>query len=485
MVAEDNKSLPFVGRTNSLQRLQLLLSKKTASLVVIRGRRRIGKSRLVEEFGKNHRFLQFSGLAPDKSVTAQDQRDAFAKRLGLYCDFPTLRSTDWTDLFQMLAAQTREGRAIILIDEISWMATDDPTFLPKLKNAWDLELKKNSELILILCGSVSVWIEKNILSSTGYFGRIPTEINLDELSLEDCNTLIEAQQFVGTSYEKFQLLSITGGVPWYLEQLQPGFTTEQNIKNLCFTEGGMLVKEFEKIFHDLFNSKAAIYKDIVKLLANGSLENHKIAEALNYPRSGALSNYLKQLTISNYVTRDRCWTFSNGKYNRISKYRLSDNYLRFYLKFIEPNLERINRGDYADVHLGTFSGYAVTLGYQFENLVIKNRKGIFNILGLNISEILSDNPYFQRNTSKQKGCQIDYLIQTRLNVLFVCEIKFSKNIIGHSIIDEVQEKINRLSKPRNFACVPILIHVNGVSDAVYDANYFHKIIDFSEFLTEV
>lgn len=476
-------SLPFVGRENSLQRLQLLLSKKTASLVVVKGRRRIGKSRLIEEFGKEHRFLQFSGLPPEKKVTAQDQRDAFAKRLGSYCNFHSLRGTDWSDLFQMLAEKTSSGRVIILLDEISWMAQGDPTFLAKLKNAWDLELKKNPELILILCGSVSVWIEENIISSTGYFGRIPFEINLDELALNDCDQLLNAQQFVGTDYEKFQILSITGGVPWYLEQLQPGFTAEQNIKNLCFTEGAILVKEFDKIFHDLFDSKGSMYEEIVRLLANGSLENNEIATALNYQRSGALSHYLKQLTISNFVTRDRCWRFIDGKYMRFSKYRLSDNYLRFYLKFIEPNLERINRGDYESIYLGNFPGYSITLGHQFENLVIKNRKTIFKILGLNINEILSDNPYFQHKTIRHKGCQIDYLIQTRLNSLFVIEIKFSKNILGKSVIDEVKEKIKRLSKPQHFSCIPVLIHVNGVSDAVSDANYFYKIIDFRELLT--
>src|SRR5438132_10542184 len=122
-------------------------------------------------------------------MTAQEKRDVFAKRLEDYRNLPRLRANDWTDLFTVLANQTREGRVIILLDEITWMATDDPTFLGKLKNIWDLELKKNPELILILCGSVSVWIEENILSSTGYFGRIPLTITLDELSLHDCNQL--------------------------------------------------------------------------------------------------------------------------------------------------------------------------------------------------------------------------------------------------------------------------------------------------------
>ncbi|MCW5589792.1 MAG: AAA family ATPase [Legionellales bacterium] len=476
------KPLPFVGRSQALRRLTLLLDKNAASLVVVKGRRRIGKSRLIEEFAKPYRFLSFAGLPPEKNITAQDQRDAFAKRLGLYCQFPSLRGTDWADLFQMLAEQTRTGRVIILLDEISWMAQDDPTFLGKLKNSWDLELKKNTELILILCGSVSVWIENNILSSTGYFGRIPTEINLQELSLAECNQLIESQQFRGSNYEKFQILSITGGVPWYLEQLQPGFSAEQNIKNLCFTEGGVLVKEFDRIFHDLFDEKAVIYKNIVKLLANGSLENKEIAEKLAYPRSGVLTHYLQQLTISNFITRDRCWHLRDGKYSRLSKYRLSDNYLRYYLKFIEPNLEKIERGDYETIYLGNFPGYSTTLGYQFENLVIKNRKTLFKLLEININEVLSDNPYFQHKTNRQKGCQIDYMIQTRLNTLFIIEIKFSKNTLDYSVVSEVQEKIQRLSKPHHFSTVPVLVHVNGVNDAVTDAGYFYKIIDFSELL---
>ncbi len=477
-------NLPFVGRNKPLKRLQLLLNKKTASLVVIKGRRRIGKSRLIEEFGKGKRFLHFTGIPPDKGVTAQDQRNVFASRLGEYCNFPALRSNDWSDLFAMLVDQTRSGQVIILLDEISWMAMDDPTFLGKLKNAWDMALKKNPQLILILCGSVSVWIEKNILSSTGYFGRIPIKITLDELSLVDCNKLLDAQQFSGTNYEKFQILAITGGVPWYLEQLQPGYTAEQNIKNICFTEGAVLVGEFNDIFHDLFDSKAIIYKEIVKLLANGSLENSEIAELLKYERSGALSNYLAQLTQSKFVTRDKCWSFKSGKYMRLSKYRLSDNYLRFYLKFIEPNVERIERGDCETVYLSGMPGYLTVLGHQFENLVIKNRKSVFKILGLSPSEVLSDNPYFQHKTARQAGCQIDYLIQTRLNTLFVFEIKFSKNILESSIIAEVKEKIKRLVVPRGFSCVPVLIHVNGVSDAVIDAGYFHKIIDFSQLLIE-
>src|SRR5690606_18550154 len=98
-------------------------------------------------------------------------------------------------------------------------------------------------------------------------------------------------------------------------------------------------------------------------------------------------------------------------------------------------------------------------------------------------DIIADDIYYQRETKRFSGCQIDYLIQTRTNTLFLCEIKFSQNEIKTSVIQEMKEKIKNFSVPRNFVCLPVLIHVNGVSEAVTDADYFFEIINFSEFLT--
>jgi len=127
-------------------------------------------------------------------------------------------------------------------------------------------------------------------------------------------------------------------------------------------------------------------------------------------------------------------------------------------------------------------GYYTQFGYQFENLVLKNRISLFKLMKIDPTEIMGDNPYFQHETVRQKACQIDYLIQTRLNNLFVCEIKFSKNVIDVSVVEQVQEKIRRLKRPVSFSCFPILIHVNGVSDAVVDSGYFYKIISFGDLL---
>ncbi|WP_342270684.1 AAA family ATPase [Rickettsia endosymbiont of Orchestes rusci] len=472
----------FVGRTNELKTLNSLFIKQSASLVVIKGRRRIGKSRLVEEFAKNKKFIRFSGIPPTDNVTDQSERDVFAKQLGTQFGLPGLTATDWADLFTLLSKQALEGRVIILFDEISWMASRDATFLGKLKNAWDLEFSKNPQLILILCGSVSTWIQQNIISSTAFFGRISLYINLEELPLKDCNNFLEIQGFKGSVYEKFKIFSTIGGIPWYLEHIQPKLNADENIKNLCFRSTGILFNEFDLIFYDLFGKKGEIYKKIIELLAKGTLEFNEICRQLNYSKSGVLSEYLDDLIEAAFITRDFTWIIKTGKESRLSHFRLSDNYLRFYLKYIVRNKNKILTHGFENISMATFPEWDTIMGLQFENLILRNRIKIKEFLGIKAEDIVADNPFFQRKTLKQAGCQIDYLIQTRFNVLFICEIKFSKREIKSNVIKEVQEKVDRMILPKGFACCPVLIHVNGVEETVIEKRYFREIIDFSELL---
>src|SRR5579872_4023888 len=259
----------FVGRKQELQQLNLLLNKKSASLVVVKGRRRIGKSRLIEEFGKSQKMYTFSGVLPNEKTTLQSQLREFGWQLGKALKQPAFKDDDWNDLFLRLAGETRKGRVLILFDEISWMGSLDPDFLGKLKNAWDLEFKKNPHLILVLCGSVSAWIEKNILTSSGFLGRISLSLTLEELPLSDCNNFwIESGDNI-SAYERFKVLSVTGGIPKYLEEIQPNLSAEENIKNLCFDRSGLLFNEFEQIFTDIFGKRSEIYKHIVQCIADG------------------------------------------------------------------------------------------------------------------------------------------------------------------------------------------------------------------------
>ncbi|OJX10128.1 MAG: ATPase [Caedibacter sp. 37-49] len=471
----------FVGRKEELENLEALFNKKTASLVVIRGRRRIGKSRLVEEFAKGKNFLTFSGIPPVEGTTEQAQRDIFAKQLGNQIGLPGIQAQDWSDLFTLLARHAQQKQVVILFDEISWMGSKDPDFLGKLKNAWDLEFQKNPKLILILCGSVSTWIEKNIISSTAFFGRISLYITLKELPLYDCDKLLKAQGFKGSTYETFKLLSVSGGIPWYISQVQPKLSADDNIKNLCFRKEGVLFNEFDLIFYDLFEKRSETYRPIIEILADGVLEFNEICASLKYQKSGSISGYLDDLIQSGFVTRDFTWDLKSGKPSRLSHFRLSDNYIRFYLKFIKPNKPKILQDRFKATGTDILPGWRSILGLQFENLVLKNRSHIWKCLGIKAEDIVADNPFFQRKTVKTPGCQIDYLIQTRFNTLFAIEVKFSQSELKTNIIQETKDKINRLVLPRRFSCWPVLIHVNGVNESLEEAGYFTEIINFGKF----
>ncbi len=170
---------------------------------------------------------------------------------------------------------------------------------------------------------------------------------------------------------------------------------------------------------------------------------------------------------------------------RLSHFRLSDNYLRFYLKFIKPNAYKILEDSFKDIKIDNLPGWKTILGLQFENLVLKNRKKIWERLKIESEDIIVNNPFFQRKTTRTPGCQIDYLIQTRFNTLFACEIKFSQKELKSEIIKEMQDKLDRFILPRRFSCWPVLIHVNGVDENVIDRGYFTKVIDFSEFLEDL
>jgi AAA+ ATPase superfamily predicted ATPase len=475
-------TLAFTGREHELQLLEDLLTKKVASIAVITGRRRVGKSRFIQEFAKNKKFLIFTGLPPAEATSAQSQRDEFSRQLSLQTKLPEVTVDDWSKAFLLLANETKQGRIIILLDEISWMGSKDPDFLGKLKNAWDLQFKKNPKLILVLCGSVSSWIAKNIINSTGFLGRIALKLTLTELPLKACSQLLEAINFKRSPLEKSMILSVTGGIPWYIESIYPTYSALENMRKLCFEKDGLLVDEFKFIFNDLFGRRGAICKKIVECLVEGSAEYNDIRKALNYSNSGSLSEYLEDLVTCGFIQRDFNWNFKSGKELGLSKFRLSDNYLRFYLKYIAPRLGKIKKNQFFTQSLSSLANWDGIMGLQFENLILNNRISVLKKMGIKLEDIMCDNPFFQRKTVKQKGCQIDYLIQTKHSTLLACEIKHSKNKIGLEVMTSVKEKLSRLALPKSFVCLPVLIHVNGVTEELQESDYFSHIIDFTELL---
>lgn len=467
--------MKFIGRNQELERLLQFKKKRSASLIVIRGRRRIGKSRLIEELSKDFpKAYIFSGLPPETHVNEEMQRKEFITQMQQQ-GIPRLGHDSWSDLFLDVANQCQKGPVLISLDEITWMGCSDPAFLGKLKTAWDLHFKKNPQLMLIISGSNSLWIEENILNSTGFVGRISYRLKLEELPLSDCAKFFPKDI---SPYEIFKVLSVTGGIPRYLEEIQPEYSAEQNICDLCFDAGGLLFNEFDQMFSSLFSKRAGVYAELLDSMKEGSKSLKELAEDLNRQPGGDLVKYLKELQEAGFIQRFRQWNLSDPKKGELYRYRISDNYSRFYLKFIAPRKGQIEQTGSAVLPAGWFS----LMGLQFESLVINHHRELEQILRISPSEILNSGPYFQTKTKRREGCQIDYLIQTKFGTLYVCEIKFSKNELGAEICLEVQEKVRKLEKTSGMSVRPILIHVNGVSSELLEKEYFANVIHFSELL---
>jgi hypothetical protein len=116
-------------------------------------------------------------------------------------------------------------------------------------------------------------------------------------------------------------------------------------------------------------------------------------------------------------------------------------------------------------------------GFQVESLLLQNRALLCGAIGVQSEDIVADNPYLQKPTKMRKGCQIDYLIQTVTNNLFICEFKFQNRELGCEIIDEMEKKIKNLMVPRGYATVPVLFHIGGVSPLLEERRYFYRIIN--------
>lgn len=202
--------MSFIGREHEIAQLNAFVRRKTAGLAVVCGRRRIGKSTLIEHFAKGKNLYEFYGLAPRPGITQHDQLRHFGELLGIRFGIPSVAFNNWNEALSMLATLTANGSAIILLDEISWMAGSDKDFAAKLKGIWDTKFKKNNQLILILCGSVTSWIEENILEDKGYVGRISLTLKLQEMPLSDANQFWLGNDLI-TATEKFKTLCVTGG----------------------------------------------------------------------------------------------------------------------------------------------------------------------------------------------------------------------------------------------------------------------------------
>ena len=467
----------FVGREELLRQLDDLWRKSTPSLVTCRGRRRIGKSTLIEHFADRtaDHLIEIVGLAPRKGMTDRRQRASFSEGIARFVGRSIPPARTWGQAFDQLdAAIPARGRTVVLLDEISWMGCRNPDFAGILKTAWDTRLKKHDKLVVVVCGSVSSWIAENILNSTGFVGRNSLDLEVKELPIRDCMKVIGPRAERLSEREKLDILSIVGGVPRYLEEFKAEYSVEENIRRICFAPEGLLFREYEETFSSVFGNRMMTRERLLRSISEGARSAAELSEMLGVPANGKLSAALKDLEYAGFAERSAGMNPATGADVREERYRLKDNYARFYLHYIEPRRRAIARGLFRFSSLEQMKGWDADLGFQFENLVLNHVTDLFPLLGLESSLVLSAAPYVQQGNTNHRGCQIDLLIQTQRS-LIVVEIKRRREI-GAGIIDEVAEKVSRLKRRKGLTVRTALVYAGELAKSVAAEDYFDFIV---------
>ena len=467
----------FFGRESYLDKLDALWRKSTSSFVVVAGRRRIGKSTLVEEFAarSNCEFIEIVGLPPDEKMTNQKQIDNFCERLARHIGRPRQSADCWARAFDALDdALKGRGRTIVFLDEISWMGKYDDSFAGFLKTAWDTQFSKHDRLIFIVAGSVSAWINRNIQRSKGYVGRISLDFTLPELPPATCLGFWGRKLDRTSTGDILDVLAVTGGVPKYLNEIDPSLSPDENIRRLCYDPDGYLFKDFDRIFDDVFGVSISAKKRILTLLAEKPASVSELALALGGASNGHLSENLAELQEAGFIAGARGRNPVTGKDVREIRYRLRDNYTRFYLRYILPKKESIANGFYQYVPLERLPGWDVIMGLQFENLVLNNIAVLAPHIGLMGKTVESAAPYFRSGRKTGKGVQIDYLVQLP-KCAYVIEIKRKRHITS-AIEDQMQEKLDRLKLPRGRSVKLVLVYAGELDPVVEENGFFDYLV---------
>ena len=475
----------FVGREEELEWLDGLWRKSSSSLVVCSGRRRIGKSTLIERFAERCkcRFVEISGLAPEEGMTDEKQLRNFCERLAAATGRPEVRADVWPKAFDALADAVKgRERTIVLLDEISWMGGWNKTFPAFLKNAWDIHFARRDRLVFVLCGSVSAWIQKNILKSKAFVGRVSLALDLKELPPADCAAFWGEREGRTSSREMLDVLSVTGGVPKYLSEVQPGLSADENIRRMCFSPNGYLFEDFERVFQDVFRRTATAKRALLEALANGPKSLGEVAKAAGMEAGGHVKEALAELSAAGFVASDRGLAPGTGVQVREVRYRISDNYVRFFLKFIAPRAEAIRKGTFRLASMDQLPGWRSILGVQFESLVLNNLPVLLPRMGIGNALVLSAAPFTKNGTKRGEGTQIDLLVQTR-GAVHVVEIK-RRAAIQASVEDEVREKVKRLNVPRGLSVRTALVYDGEIAPEIEENGYFDALVPFGDFLSD-
>jgi AAA+ ATPase superfamily predicted ATPase len=330
--------MKFVGRRAELQLLEEHYAAGPAALIPIYGRRRVGKSRLIEEFVKGKPSLSFLGKRTTAEMQLNDFRDAAQKLLQNEA-LVHARFKNWQDALQTVTRLWRHSRKLVLVlDELQWTAEASPELPSILQALWDLEWKKAANLMVILCGSHVGFMERDILGSQSpLFGRRSDQIKLGPLPFYEALNFVDHYSAV----DRVGAYFLVGGIPAYLERFSPGRSLPQAITDEFCSEFKFFAMEPNFLVREELRDPAR-YFAILTLLAEKRMRQRDLAEA-SHIEARALAAYLGTLMDLGYVAKYYPATPGKASLQAV-QYEVADPLLQFWFRFIFPNLQLCRPG---------------------------------------------------------------------------------------------------------------------------------------------
>lgn len=325
----------FVGRENELNTLEKLYNKDSFQMVVMYGRRRVGKTTLIKKFIQDKPAIFFVAQEANDKINLE----LFSKQVYLFFNIPPSAGAfkDWAAAFDFIAEKAKEQRFILAIDEFPYAVEENRGIKSMLQNVIDHKLK-DTGLFMILCGSHMSFMENEVLGyKSPLYGRRTSQMKIEGFDYIDCSKLLSQY----SNEDKIKFYCSLGGTPHYISQVNQNESFAQNIKDLYFDISGYLYDEPMMLLQQELR-EPSMYNSIITAIASGSSKLNEISTKIGEERSKTIK-YLQ--TLINLRILHKEFPFGEDiASSRKGIYKISDNFYKFWYKYVFPNKPAIEQG---------------------------------------------------------------------------------------------------------------------------------------------
>lgn len=416
----------MIGRRKEVEELNRLYERDRAGLVVIYGRRRVGKTFLVNENFKKRFTFRHTGLSPveleNTTGALRAQLDHFYLSLKLHGLKSQKKPKDWLEAFYLLELLLMEkddgSRQLVFIDELPWMDTPRSGFVTAFEAFWNGWCSARSNMMVIVCGSANSWIQDKLLNNYGgLYNRVTYTMKLSPFTLKECEEYFVSQNICFSRYDIVQSYMVFGGIPYYLSYMREDRSLAQNIDEMLFSERPLLDGEYDRLFNSAFANPEKIRK-IVEMLSTRNIgyTRKEISQKTGIASGSELTKALEALVASDFAIKYTA--FGDGK--REERYRLSDPFCIFYLHFLKQKDKTGINFWQNNMNSNVLNSWR---GIAFENICFRHFAQIKNALMIGGIEA-KQSAWTKTGENDEPGAQIDMIIDRADNVVNICEIKF-------------------------------------------------------------